>query len=67
MSMGDPTLAAQCFESIGENFVETDFFEMAMEQLGAIRGTNPDVLKAQYRQQWQERQNNPENEEENTP
>ncbi len=65
--MGDPTLAAQCFESIGENFVETDFFEMAMEQLGAIRGTNPDVLKAQYRQQWQERQNNPENEEENTP
>lgn len=41
---------------IGEEFVETDYFEMAMDQLAAIQGKNADVLKAQYRQQWQERQ-----------
>lgn len=41
---------------VAENYVETEFFEPAVEQIAALHGGDADALKAQYRQQWADRQ-----------
>lgn len=48
--------AVSYYTMVAENHVETEFFEPAVEQIAALHGGNADTLKAQYRQQWQERQ-----------
>lgn len=55
-NLGQTDQAITCYTGVAENFVETEFFDPAVEQLAALQGGNADVLKAQYRQQWQDRQ-----------